>query len=108
LHPEEKGAIEWLQGRLSDNERKHVQAEVATDRYTFSRVREYSGIQTADDIFPMLLRRKAYVFLGFSTVTKDQTTVSYAGDLITYRYPVAFLDKTKNKIYSNGGAEIYR
>lgn len=108
LHPEEKGAIEWLQDRLSDNERKHVQSEVATDRYTFSRVREYSGIQTADDIFPMLLRREAYVFLGFSTVTKDQATVFHAGEVITYRYPVAFLDKTKNKIYSNGGADIYR
>jgi uncharacterized membrane protein len=108
IHPQERAAISWFQDRIATEGRGNIQSEVTTDRYTFSHVQEYSGIRSVDDIYPTLVRRHAYVFLGSTNVRQEQTTVFFEGDLITYRYPTSFLDEAKNLIYSNGGAAIYR
>ena len=48
-----------------------------------------------------------YVFLGFTTVRKDEATMFYRGDLVTYHYPTGLMDATKNKIslYVNGALQ---
>lgn len=108
LHPEERVAIEWLQSRLPAGGQSEVQSEVETDRYTFSRVREYSGLNSYNDLYPTLLRRDSYVFLGYGTTTKRQASVFYDGDVLTYKYPIALLDNVKSRVYSSGGASIYK
>ncbi|HEX3784368.1 MAG TPA: DUF2206 domain-containing protein [Pseudonocardiaceae bacterium] len=108
VHPQERTAIVWLEARSSQDARDNVQSEVQTDRYTFSRLQTLISGRADDDIYPTLVRSNSYVFLGFTTVTKDQATLFYGGDLVTYRYPVGFLDSTKNKIYSSDGASVYR
>lgn len=108
VHPEERTAIRWVQSRATDAQRADVQSEVQTDRYTFSRLQTLIRGRAQNDIFPALVGSHSYVFLGSTTVTKDQATTFYRGDLVTYRYPTAFLDATKNKLYSSEGAEIYR
>ncbi len=107
MHPEEITAINWLQSGPFGSS-PTVQSEVQTDRYTFNRLSAYTGIDEWNDIYPTLIRRGSYVFLGYSATTSGQATLSYQGDLITYRYPVAFLDATKNRIYCSDGARIYR
>jgi hypothetical protein len=107
LHPEEISAIAWLQRGPMDSATA-VQSEVQTDRYTFTRLSAYSRIDAWNDIYPSLIRKDSYVFLGFSAATKGEATVSFEGDLITYRYPVELLDATKNRIYCSDGARIYR
>jgi uncharacterized membrane protein len=108
VHPQERTAIAWLVARSSADSHGDVQSEVQTDRYTFSRLQTLLNGRASDDIYPTLVRTNSYVFLGFTTVTKDQATVFYGGDLVTYRYPTGFLDDTKNKIYSSDGASVYR
>jgi uncharacterized membrane protein len=108
VHPQERTAIVWLEARSSQDARDNVQSEVQTDRYTFSRLQTLISGRADDDIYPTLVRSNSYVFLGFTTVTKDQATLFYGGDLVSYRYPVGFLDSTKNKIYSSDGASVYR
>ncbi|MCH5673547.1 DUF2206 domain-containing protein [Streptomyces gilvus] len=108
VHPEERSAIRWVQTRATDAQRADVQSEVQTDRYTFSRLQTLIRGRAQNDIFPALVGSHSYVFLGTTTVTKDQATTFYRGDLVTYLYPTELLDATKNKLYSNGGAEIYR
>jgi muramoyltetrapeptide carboxypeptidase LdcA involved in peptidoglycan recycling len=81
---------------------------VQADRYNFSKVQSLSQVSTFNDIYPSLIRRDAYVFLGYSNVRRSTSTISFAGDLITYHYPLAFLDDNKDLIYSNGGARVYR
>lgn len=113
LHPGEVQGIAWLD-RVAG--RTDVQAEIETDRYTLNRVqarlgtRLGTGLSTRpiDDIYPTLLRRDAYVFLGYATVHKGQATVVYAGDLITYDYPMPVLASAKDLIYTNGSAQIFR
>ena len=84
-----------------------VQSEIQTDRYTFTRAQTVSELNVLNDIYPALVRRNGYVFLGYANVTKGQSTVSSAGDLITYAYPTKFLDDNKDLIYSSDGSRVY-
>ena len=68
----------------------------------------FASTNPSNGIYPTLLRRGAWVFLGYPTVRNDQAAVSYAGDVLTYRYPTALLDQTKNLLYASDGARIYR
>ena len=81
---------------------------MASERYTFSRLQVYTGFNEASDIYPTLLRKDAFVFLGSQTVRNGLSTIAYEGDLITYKYPISLLDNEKNLIYSNDSARVYR
>jgi uncharacterized membrane protein len=107
LHAQERSSIDWL--IATSKERGAVQAnEVQTDKYTFSRLQTVLHGRASDDIYPTLVRTNAYVFLGYTTVTKDTATIFFQGDLVTYQYPIGFLDHTKDKLYSSDGASVYK
>jgi uncharacterized membrane protein len=108
LHEQEITGISWLQSRLPVNSLGQIQSEVETDRYTFNELQTFTGLNPGNDIYPTLLRKDAYVFLGYTTVTKDQATFLYSGDLITYQYPMGLLNSTKDLVYSSNGVRIYR
>ncbi|MFJ1704439.1 hypothetical protein [Kitasatospora sp. NPDC088346] len=103
-HPEERQATLWLERQIASDKSQLLQ----TDRYSFSRLQTLITGPAQGDIFPTLVRSNSYVLLGTTTVQKDQVTIFYRGDLVTYRYPVPLLDATKNQIYSSEGAGIYR
>jgi uncharacterized membrane protein len=108
LHPQEITAIEWLQGKVDSRALGDVQSEVETDRYTFNQVRAFTGLSPINDIYPTLLRQGAFVFIGYAAVQKGQATFNYDGDLITYQYPMNFLNGQDDLLYSSNGARIYR
>ena len=84
------------------------QAEDFTDRFTFNDLTNVTGNQVLSDIYPPLIRRSSWVILGYSTVRLDQAVVDYAGQLITYKYPTQVLQDSKNLVFNDGGAEIYK
>jgi uncharacterized membrane protein len=102
---EERLAAYWLQQRFAAEGKQSL---VQTDRFTFNREQTTLTGPVVGDIFPTALRTDPYLLLGATTVRKGLVTFSYRGDLITYRYPTALLDETKNLIYSSEGAKIYR
>jgi len=106
-HPEEEAAIGWLRGKpgvLPGG----VQAENFTNRFYFSAPSDVTGRQFVADIYPSLVRKPSWVILGYSTVHTGEATAVYDGDILTYAYPVGFLQNNKNLVYNNGGSEIYR
>jgi uncharacterized membrane protein len=107
-HPEELAAVTWLQDQVVPVGKGSIQTAVPTDRYTFGLRRSYPNIQLDDAIYPTQLRVGSYVLLGTTLLGKDTSTVVYNGDLLTYRYPLALLDRTKDLVYNSGGAAIYR
>jgi uncharacterized membrane protein len=107
LHPEELAATSWLRDNTVAASRADIQSEIQTDRYTFTRFLAPQQLSSMNDIAPPLLRRSAYVFLGYANVTRRQSTVVVASDLVTYRYPIEFLDGHKDLVYSSGGARVY-
>lgn len=108
IHPDEVAGIAWLSQNSSAGNQGDVQSEVQTDRYTFTKAQNFAQLNVFNDIYPTLIRKDAYVFLGDATTTRGLSTVSYQGDLVTYRYPIDFLRDTKSLVYTNGGAEIFR
>ncbi|ATY12112.1 hypothetical protein CU254_17795 [Amycolatopsis sp. AA4] len=100
-HPQERAALAWLE--------RHTAAQrIQSDRYTLSRLQTLLDGRPGDDIYPTLVQPGSFVLLGYPTVRKDEVTVFYQGDLVTYRYPLRFLDATKNKVYSSNGTSVYR
>jgi uncharacterized membrane protein len=106
-HPQEVAAVNWLSsqpGVLPAG----VQAENVTDRFAFTSPGRVSGQQVIADIYPTLIRPSSWVILGYSTIHTGQASVFYEGNLISYAYPVGILQASKNLVYNDGGAEIYR
>ncbi|MET7694869.1 DUF2206 domain-containing protein [Streptomyces sp. NPDC005483] len=102
-HAEERRAALWLDARL----KKDGTGLVQTDRFSYSRLQALITYPTIADVHPAALRTDSYVLLGTTPTRTDQVTVFYGGDLITYKYPMKVLD-SRDLIYSNGGAVIYR
>jgi uncharacterized membrane protein len=107
VHPQEVAAVDWLAARpgvLPDG----IQAENLTSRFIFNARSDVTGSQVITDIYPTLVRRSSWMILSYSNVHTRQATSDYDGDLLTYEYPMGFLRKTKNLVYNNDGAEIYK
>lgn len=102
-HAEDRRAAMWLNRRAGGDD-----VVVQTDRYSFSRLQTLFTVRTQDSVHPALLRSESYVLLGDTPTRKDEVTLFFRGDLVTYRYPRNLLDATRNLIYSNEGAVIYR
>ena len=114
---EEVAGIDWLRhaARTAD-ERGPV--DVQMDQFTFDRLvtltrtspsrPSSSFARISRDIHPMVVKKRAYVFLGFSNIRERRATAPLNGDLVTYRYPLSFLDDDKDLLYANGGASVYR
>lgn len=106
-HPQEVAALNWL-GSQPDVLPAGVQAENVTGRFAFTSPGRVSGRQVITDIYPTLIRRASWVILGYSTIYTGHASVFYGGNLIAYAYPVRILQASKNLVYNDGGAEIYR
>jgi uncharacterized membrane protein len=107
MHPQEVAAVNWLAGRpgvLPDG----IQAENFSDRFMFNAPSDVTGAQAITDIYPTLVSRSSWLILSYSNVRTGQATTDYDGDLLTYKYPMGFLRGTKNLVYNNDGAEIYK
>ena len=66
------------------------------------------GYQNLSYIYPALIRKSSWVLLDRTATDKRQATLAADGDLITYQYPLGFLDSNKNLVYDNGSDEIFR
>jgi uncharacterized membrane protein len=108
LHSTEIEGIQWLQSNLNESGEHEYQSEVQTDRYSSLKAESIIETSTANDIYPALIRKNSYVYLGYTNVQKHQSTISYNGNLISYMYPLQFLDDTKDLIYDNGGAKVFK
>ena len=106
VQPQERAATGWLGSHLSAG--TEVQNERQSNRYLSSDPATFASLDlSGDDIYPTLLRPASVVFLGESVVRQELATVGDGSDELTYRYPLAMLDATKDLVYSNAGARIY-
>jgi uncharacterized membrane protein len=104
----EEQAATWLEDRISagpDPSRVSIQ----TDEFTYNRLLTLlaGNGKVSDNLYPTLLERQGYTFVGAQTVERNQATIFYQGDLVTYSYPTALLDRVYNEIYSSDGVEIF-
>jgi hypothetical protein len=110
VHPQEVTAVNWLahQPDVSSVLANGVQAENITYKYAFASPSDVTGSEIIADYYPTLVTRSSWVILGYTTIHTGQATADYNSDLLTYVYPTELLRRTKNLVYSNGGAQIYK
>ncbi len=106
-HEQERSAFTWMRQRLNEVEDRSARPSIQTDWFTFQRMPMTLRSDTRGNNFPTAIRKNSYVLLGYTTVRKNKATLVLNGDLVTYSYPVEFLDLTKNKVYSSDGASVY-
>lgn len=108
-HREEQVGAAWLNNLLGRVRSQDLQTDsVFVDRYTSFKVQSAVQQDLLNDVYPGLVRKNAYVFLGYAMTTKQQATAYYNGALISYKYPMQFLDDNKNLLYDNGGSKVYK
>ncbi len=110
-HEEEIAGIKWLNLEAGSWHNGIYSQNAPTqfdDQYTYGKLVTYTNLVNESDIYPGIVIKNAYVYLGYDNVRDKQATISYNGDLVTYRYPLQFLDNHKDLIYANGGAAVYR
>jgi uncharacterized membrane protein len=107
--PAEQSAGSWLETRIAAGP-DPKSAVIQTDEFTYNRLRTVlAGNGTvSSNLYPTLLKKAGYTFLGAQTVKKNQATIFYKGDLVTYAYPTALLDKVYDEIYAGNGVEIFK
>ena len=109
-HPQEVSAVTWLAHQpdvpavLADG----VQASDPSDRFSFSSPSDITTPGYMMEMYPTLVTRSSWAILSYANLHTGRATVGYNGDLLTYVYPIGFLQTTKNLVYNNDGAEIYK
>jgi hypothetical protein len=108
-HASDIAGIRWLIGE-TDGVTDNIQASTPSNLYSNAalNIAPTAGLSVFNDIFPALVRTNSYVYLGFATVHNDRAMVTYDGTIVTYAYPMQFLDDTKDLVYSNSDVKIYR
>jgi uncharacterized membrane protein len=106
-HPQEVAAVSWL-GNQPDVLADGVQASFTSNRFAFTTPSEVNGREVVGDIYPPLVRVSSWVVISDWTMHSGLTASYFNGDLITYKYPLKFLQVNKNLVFNDGGAEIFR
>lgn len=106
-HPQEVQAVSWLAGKPGVLP-YGVEADTEQNRFAFTSQRDVNGQQVVGDFYPTLVQKSSWVIAGYTTVHTGRATADYDGDLITYVYPLGFLRSSKNLVFNDGGAEIYK
>ncbi|MGY4884322.1 MAG: DUF2206 domain-containing protein [Nanobdellota archaeon] len=60
------------------------------------------------DIFPSIINNKDYVYVSYTNMNEEVTFKSFNGFLLYYNFPMQFINRNKDKIYNNGGSEIFK
>lgn len=105
-HPEEVAAIGWL--NAVDNGPGGQRALVQMDPTLGVRLLTLTNLDSSSDIYPLLLKRDAFVFLSYANVHTGRALAATSADGVAYHYPVALLDQNKDLVYASGGARVYR
>jgi uncharacterized membrane protein len=110
MHPQEVAAVTWLEGKpgVLPTGVQAPMGPVTSDPFAFNSPATVSGTQSVGDIYPPLVKRGNFVILSYAILRTGRAALWTDGQIISYRYPVAFLDNNKDLVYSNGGTEIYR
>jgi uncharacterized membrane protein len=104
VHNSEVAAADWLKG--NQNNRSIVYAGYFSGNRLW-----LAGMErpmTYNDILPWTIDKHAYVYSGYGETVNGLATVYYSGSFVRYKYPSELLDNTKNVIYNNGQAKIYK
>lgn len=63
---------------------------------------------TFHDLIPKIINKNSYVYASYTNLIKGVTIKSYNVMPLSFNFPTKFLNDNKNKVYNNGGSEIFK
>ena len=95
---------------LSINWLLHVKGFVNADSTSIKRliVADYKYNLISDDVVPSKIKPASYVLESYTNNFAGRAFKTFNNRLIFYNFPKEFLNDNKNKIYNNGGSEVFK
>jgi uncharacterized membrane protein len=103
-HEEEVAAASWLSAARDPGIPVYADETAALRLISFGN----GLVQVNNAILPSTLTREGYIYLDYANVHLGIVYAHIGGTQISYNYPQEFLAGNKNKIYDNGGAQIFK
>lgn len=106
-HGEEITSINWFIKTCSKN-------IVYMDPYSNLKFYSFGDPMIREDnkIIPFFMGKNSYVYSNFVNKIKKinywDAREKFNNGVLSFNFPTSFLDKNKNKIYNNGGSEVFR
>lgn len=105
VHEAEVKSSSWLFNNRANDELIYADKRASYKLWFFSNV----GInKIAEDVFPSTIDKNSYVYSSYTNTTGEKAYIYTRGQIISYNFPIEFLTDNKNKIYNNGGSEIFK
>ncbi|MFC1682141.1 DUF2206 domain-containing protein [Nanoarchaeota archaeon] len=84
--------------------------EISLDKSSVRKIVAFGEVNNIKNtgLAPNRIGRNSYVFLRYVNVVEGYTANRYLGDLVQFKLPTKFLNDNKNKVYNNGGSEIFK
>lgn len=105
-HAEEVAAIGWLNTTAVGPGGQRAIVEM--DPGTRARLQALTHLDIAPDIYPLLVKRDAFVLLSYANLRAGTAPALSSVAVVGYDYPVSFLDTNKDLLYASGGARVYK
>ena len=101
-HADELAGFNWL---VNDAPKGAI---VDSDEFARRKMITYANIYARTEIAPAGIASDGYFYLSYGDVSTDTMPHYFNGTLLYQQPPYAFLNATKNLVYTNGDVEIYR
>jgi len=98
-------SLEWLSKYYNQKDKIYLDEYAILKTYSFSRINENNFLEY---ILPSIIDKNAYVYSSYTNKINKTTRVDYKNNFLEYNFPIEFLSGNKNKIYNNGGSEIFK
>ena len=98
-------SLEWLSKYYNQKNEIYLDRYATLKAYYFFKINEKNILE---DILPSTIDKNAYVYSSYVNTINKRTFVYYGLKVMSYNFPTEFLNNNKNKIYNNGGGEIFR
>jgi len=102
---EEKSGI-WMSSYIGKN------VIINADGGANTRIRliasSFPSFSIVKEVHPKKIVKNSYVYLTYQNKIEGLSFKSYNGKSFSFNFPTEFLNDNKNKIYNNGGSEIFK
>ncbi|HEU5038900.1 MAG TPA: hypothetical protein VFT70_17970 [Nocardioides sp.] len=103
----EMGGLTWL-GQVDHADRTNERIIASRNVNVRLLALSENRAPVSDRLYPTLLSTDAYVFVDGQILDQGESTIFYTGDLLTYDYPLAELDRHLDLLYDAPEARVYR
>lgn len=105
IHKTETKSSDWLSENYNKYDFIYADKRASCKLWLSQKI---NGNKVIENVFPSTIDKKAYVYSSHTNMIEKKAFVIAWRGMINYNFPTEFLNKNKNKIYNDGGSEIFK